>query len=301
MVPSSALSTIRARKLMAGSFRVRAGGYGAGESDFKLSNIRKFGKLHSRTKRRNEVRMSDERGKGMGAGEAIAAQIRALILEGRIGVDERLPGEQDLAARFGVSRPTVREALKTLAAQNLIRTRRGSSGGSFVNRYGIEEAQDQLVSTAIMLMGLNRIAPEAVTEARLTFLSAIAPLACARRTAQQVAAMRAEIDVQRNPATTDEEFCASDVRFHRTLANAAGNPLIAFQMAAVIEAMQPLLNMLTWRGRDRAEIAARHARIVSTLERRDATALINELAQLSDYTGRLVAEAQAIAGRSRVS
>jgi len=245
--------------------------------------------------------MAVDKAKPPGAGEAIAVKIRALILEGRLGVDERLPGEQELAARFGVSRPTVREALKTLAAQNLIRTRRGATGGSFVNRYGLDEAQDQLVSTAIMLMGLSRIPLEAVTEARLTFLTAIAPLACARRTPAQIAAMRDEISVQRAPSTTDEEFCASDVRFHRALANAAGNPLISFQMAGVIEAMQPLLNMLTWRGRDRAEVAARHARIASMLERRDAAGLVQELGHLSDYTGRLIAEAQAIAGRRQVS
>ncbi|MBK0398705.1 FadR family transcriptional regulator [Limibaculum sp. M0105] len=245
--------------------------------------------------------MTSDKDKPAGAGETIAGKIRELILEGRIGADERLPGEQELAARFGVSRPTVREALKTLAAQNLIRTRRGATGGSFVNRYGLEEAQDQLVSTAIMLMGVNRIAPEAVTEARLTLLSAIAPLACERRTPDQIAAMRAEIDVQRAPSTTDEEFCASDVRFHRNLANAAGNPLISFQMAGVIEAMQPLLNMLTWRGRDRAEVAARHARVASMLERRDAAGLAQELAHLSDYTGRLIAEAQATIGRRHVS
>ncbi|MDT8343878.1 MAG: GntR family transcriptional regulator [Thermohalobaculum sp.] len=243
--------------------------------------------------------MADDGDRSQGAGAAIAGRIRALILDGRLGVDERLPGEQELAARFGVSRPTVREALKTLAAQNLIRTRRGASGGSFVNRYGLEEAQDQLVSTATMLMGLTHIPPEAVTEARLTFLTAVAPLACQRRTPDQIAAMRAEIEVQRDPATSDAAFCASDVRFHRALANAAGNPLIAFQMAGVIEAIQPLLNMLTWRGRDRAEIAARHARITATLERRDAAALTRELAQLSDYAAGLIAEAQAIAARRR--
>ena len=233
------------------------------------------------------------------AGDAIAQELRDLILSGRLTADQRLPGEQELASRFGVSRPTVREALKKLAAQNLIRTRRGASGGSFVNRYGLDEAQDQVAATATLLMSMNRIPAEAVAEARLAFLRAIAPLACERRSDEDVAAMRAEIEVQRRAATTDEEFCASDVRFHRRLANAAGNALVSFQMAGVIEAIQPLLNMLTWRGRDRAEIAARHARIVAMLERRDAKGLVQEVERLTDYTVRLVAEAQEIA-RGRV-
>jgi hypothetical protein len=44
------------------------------------------------------------------AGRQIAEAIRTLILGGKLVVDERLPGEQELAARFGVSRPTVRDA-----------------------------------------------------------------------------------------------------------------------------------------------------------------------------------------------
>ena len=64
----------------------------------------------------------------------IAAELRDAILSGALATEERLPGEQELAERFGVSRPTIREALKRLAAQNLIRSRRGPTGGTFVNR-----------------------------------------------------------------------------------------------------------------------------------------------------------------------
>ena len=59
----------------------------------------------------------------------IADAIRSAILQGKLVVDEQLPSEHELAKRYGVSRPTVREALKRLAAQNLVRTRPGSGGG----------------------------------------------------------------------------------------------------------------------------------------------------------------------------
>jgi DNA-binding FadR family transcriptional regulator len=235
------------------------------------------------------------------AGHQIAEAIRDLILSGTLVVDERLPGEQELAARFGVSRPTVREALKRLAAQSMIRTQRGATGGNFVNRISWSEAHEQLVTTATLLMTVAPVPPEAVAEARLTLLSACVPLAAERREAGHLQTMRAELPVQRDPATSDEEFCTSDVRFHRALADAAGNPLLSFQMAGVIEAIQPLLNMITYRSRDRAEIATRHARICDRLEARDATAVIAELRALSDYTARLVGAAQEmrIAGRGQ--
>lgn len=233
------------------------------------------------------------------AGDRIAGEIRQLIIEGTLAADARLPGEQELAGRFGVSRPTIREALKRLAAQNLIRTRRGATGGTFVNRIGWAEARDQLVTTATMLVSMTPIDPDAVAEARLTLLSACAPLAAERAGPEHLDRMRAEVAVQRDAATSDEEFCASDVRFHRALADATGNPVLAFQMAGVVEAMQPLLNMLTWRGRDRAEIAARHACIVAMTERRDADGMVRELEALTDYTARLVREAQALRAARR--
>ena len=62
----------------------------------------------------------------------IAEQLRAAIVDGRFKIGERLPTEDELAQRYGVSRPSVREALKRLAAQNLVRARRGPTGGNFV-------------------------------------------------------------------------------------------------------------------------------------------------------------------------
>ena len=233
------------------------------------------------------------------AGHQIAEQIRELILAGRLAADERLPGEQELAARFGVSRPTVREALKRLAAQNLIRTRRGATGGNFVNRLSWSEAHEQLVTSATLLLSVAPISPDAVAEARLTLLAACVPLAAERRQQDHLDAMAAEIAVQEEPATTDEAFCASDVRFHRALADAADNPLLSFQMAGVIEAIQPLLNMITYQRRDRAAIAGRHRRIRELLEGRDAPGVIAELRALSDYTARLVREARALRAAAR--
>jgi len=226
------------------------------------------------------------------AGHQIAESIRALILDGRLVVDERLPSEQELAARFGVSRPTVREALKRLAAQNLIRTRRGAAGGSFINRMSWSGAHDQLVTTVTLLMTMAPVSPETVAEARLTLLTACVPLAVERRQAGHLQMMRAEVAVQRDPATTDEEFCASDVRYYRALVEAADNPLLGFQMAGVIEAAQPLLNMITFQSRDRAEIAARHERLCAGLEARDSDGVVNELREVSGYTARLVGAAR---------
>lgn len=61
----------------------------------------------------------------------IADAIQQAILDGSLRANDRLPSEEDLAGQFGVSRPTMREALKRLAARHLIRSRRGAAGGAW--------------------------------------------------------------------------------------------------------------------------------------------------------------------------
>jgi GntR family transcriptional repressor for pyruvate dehydrogenase complex len=185
-------------------------------------------------------------------------------------VDERLPSEAELAEQFDVSRPTVREALKRLAAQSLIRTQRGAFGGAFVNRLSYEDAYNQQITTSTLLLSMNEVSFDVACEARFAMERACAPLAAERRSADHLATMRAEIHRQAQPGLTDEAFCASDVAFHRALVDAAGNPVLSYQLAGAVEAMQPLMNMITFTARSREEIVALHARIADAAEARDA-------------------------------
>lgn len=217
----------------------------------------------------------------------IAAGLRESILAGDLVSDERLPGEQELAERFGVSRPTIREALKRLAAQNLIRSRRGPTGGTFVNRMSWGEAHDSLATLSMLAIGMQGADPAEVIEARLALLKSCLTFAVKRRGEDHLAKMRVEIDVQRGASTSDEDFCASDVRFHRALADAAGNPMLSFQMAGVVEGMQPLLNLITYQARDREMMAAGAEEIADAIEVRDAKAAEAALARIAAYVSGL--------------
>jgi len=170
----------------------------------------------------------------------IAEAIRDAIISGSLRVDARLPSEAELAEQFDVSRPTVREALKRLAAQSLIRTQRGATGGAFVNRLRFEEAYGQHVTTSTLLLA--------------------------------------------QPGLSDEAFCASDVAFHRALVDAAGNPVMSYQLAGAVEAMQPLMNMITFTARNRATIVDIHTQIADALEAHDAGLADALLVRLSEYT-----------------
>jgi len=214
----------------------------------------------------------------------IAQAIRDAIVSGKMIVDERLPSEAELAEQFDVSRSTVREALKRLAAQSLIRTQRGAFGGAFVNRLSYEEAYGQQITTSTLLLSMNAVSFETACEARYALERACAPLSATRRNADHLATMRAEIHRQGQPGLSDESFCASDVAFHRALVDGAGNPVLSYQLAGAVEAMQPLMNMITFTARSREEIVGLHTRIADALEAGEADQAETALHDLEAYT-----------------
>lgn len=226
----------------------------------------------------------------------IAEKIRQAILEGRLKVDERLPTEDELASRFSVSRPTIREALKRLAAQNLIRSRRGPTGGTFVNQPSRNEARLAVANAAALLVSLGEFSLQDIAEARQELELVCCRLAAARRTDAQLEALAEEIRRQRDPSLSDEEFCASDVRFHRGLVEAAANPALDFATAGVIEALQPAVNMVVFRHRDRRTVALQHERLHRALAAREADdacmALADYMADLRRQYGKAQAARQ---------
>ena len=111
----------------------------------------------------------------------IADRIRESIVTGELGADDRLPGEAQLAEQFGVSRPTIREALKRLAAQHLIRSRRGPAGGTFVNRPNQQQLRDALSGAAIVAVSVGEFDAQDIAEARCELELLCCRLAAANR------------------------------------------------------------------------------------------------------------------------
>jgi DNA-binding FadR family transcriptional regulator len=234
-----------------------------------------------------------------GLARQIAEKLRDAILEGRLHVHERLPTEEELAARFNVSRPTIREALKRLAAQNLIRSRRGPAGGTFVSHPTVEEARLAVANAASLLVSMGEFELAHVAEARLEIEMVCCRLAATRCTDSHLATMAAEVALQRDPALLDTEFCASDVRFHRALVAAAGNPALEFAAAGVLDSLQPAVNLVVFRFRDRRQVAAQHERIHGALALRNPEDACAALATYMNALRRQYRKAQSLQGAPR--
>ncbi|MEM8958594.1 MAG: FCD domain-containing protein [Pseudomonadota bacterium] len=233
----------------------------------------------------------------------IAKSISDAILAGDLLADDRLPSEAELAEEFAVSRSTVREALKRLAAQSLIRTERGAFGGAFVRQLSYDDARRQNITMSTLLLTMNEIRFDVACEARFALERACLPLSAARCGPEDLARLRREIARQDRPDLSDEAFCASDVAFHRAVVDSADNPILSYQLSGAVEAMQPLMNMITYTARSRARIVALHTDLADALERRDAAAADAILTTLQTYTlqlgeGLLAHRAQIRAERS---
>lgn len=223
----------------------------------------------------------------------IARQIRQAILDGHLKADDRLPGEQQLAQRYGVSRATIREALKRLAAQNLIRSRRGPAGGNFVKRPNQEELRDSLTTAAMLGVSLGEFDLTDVAEARREMERICCRMAARQADHEQFAIMTEELEKQLSGDLSDEAFCASDVRFHRALVDAAGNRMLQLVMVTVIEALQPAMNMVVFRFRERHVIVDQHRRLLSALSAGQAELACKVLEEQMDYLAKQFADAQA--------
>jgi DNA-binding FadR family transcriptional regulator len=224
----------------------------------------------------------------------IAQTLRQAIVDGDLKVDERLPTEPELAQRFGVSRPTIREALKRLAAQNLIRSRRGPSGGTFVNRPDSDEAQNALTNMTSLLTTMGEFDLSDIAEARRELELLCVRLASERREQCHLDAMARELSLQKDASLPDQEFCASDVRFHRAIVDATDNTMLRFMMSSVIEAVQPIVNLIVFRFWDKEKTVAQHERILSAITDGDGERAAQAVLEQMDDLRERYAKAQEV-------
>src|SRR5262245_27315376 len=92
--------------------------------------------------------------------EQVAEQLRALVVGGELQPGSRLPNEEVLAREFGVSRATLREALRSLAAHDLIRTAKGAGGGSYVTLPSVERVSSFVHSSISLMADANEVSIE---------------------------------------------------------------------------------------------------------------------------------------------
>ncbi|GLY98948.1 FadR/GntR family transcriptional regulator [Actinoplanes sp. NBRC 103695] len=155
--------------------------------------------------------------------QQLADELRNEITSGRLQPGERLPPEPELCVRTGVSRSTVREALRLLASQHLIVTTRGVTGGSFVAHPDAAQLADSLTTGLTLLNNAAEIGLADLLELRRALEVPAAGLAAARRTDQHLAEIRATLF---DPGLDEVGvMIQAHADFHAAVAKATANPL----------------------------------------------------------------------------
>ncbi|WCB96495.1 Putative L-lactate dehydrogenase operon regulatory protein [Baekduia alba] len=195
--------------------------------------------------------------------QAIEDQIRGLIVSRQLVAGEALPPERAFAARLGVSRSTLREALRALTEQGIVAARQGSG-------WVVQPNQEVAAGNLAVYFRLEDVTFEQVFEARMANEPAIARLAALRRTDAEldaIVAARAAMDAPATPAA----FLAADTHFHALIATAAHNVLLSFQMTPTMSLLEePRLAVVT--GDGSATSQAEHGRIVAAIRAQDGDA-----------------------------
>lgn len=197
------------------------------------------------------------------AAELVVSYVRRLIESGEITAGDRLPPERELATLIGVSRPSVRAGLQSLAAVGAVESRRGA--GTFVS-----SGPPLLDSNPLPLFAaLHGIGDGSVFETRRVLEIDLAGLAAERATDEHVMRISDEIMEMLAARNDPQQFLVFDIRFHRAVAQAAGNPLLfaLLEMVAELFYDQRRTTVYRWRGAD--EASEQHLRIYRAIRDRD--------------------------------
>jgi DNA-binding FadR family transcriptional regulator len=203
--------------------------------------------------------------------EQVARGIGIDIIAGRYAEAARLPGDADLTATFGVSRPVLREAVKTLVAKGLLTTKAGV--GTVVRGRGAWNMFDADVLAWHLDVGIDKRFLSDLAEIRLAVEPRAAALAAARRSDADVAELKRSMEIMRREPPNSNAFADGDLALHVAVANASGNPFMR-SVDSVIEAALRVSFMLSAPvdPGDHETVLTWHQRIVDAIAEGDSQA-----------------------------
>ncbi|MDI2129473.1 FadR/GntR family transcriptional regulator [Yinghuangia seranimata] len=169
------------------------------------------------------------------AHEEVLARIEEQIAAGRLKAGDRLPGERQLAESLGVSRASVREALRVLEAMGVLvsTTGRGPDAGAVLTA----RPADALADVLRLQLGLAAFSLHDIVETRRVIETWAARSAAAQATPEDVERLRDAVSRMAGPDLTPDRFNQADADFHLALAEASGNTLIATLMHGLRDAV----------------------------------------------------------------
>jgi GntR family transcriptional repressor for pyruvate dehydrogenase complex len=159
--------------------------------------------------------------------QQVVDYVRGLIASGTLRPGDRLPAERELARELKISRSSLRAGIGFLSAMGVLKSRHGA--GTFVS-----SGPPALDSSSLSVLGeLHGFLPWQMFEARLVIEASVASLAAERASDEHIAELAEEVAEMYAALADPQEYLIHDIRFHRTIARAAGNPILGALMETI--------------------------------------------------------------------
>jgi len=198
--------------------------------------------------------------------EGVAQQIQRLIADGALKPGDRLPPERELVERFGVSRSSVRDAIRVLELIGLVIPRQGE--GTVV----ADVSADALVAPIASALVRKRELIAELLDVRKMIEPALAARAAARATPADVEKLEEVLDRQRRKTEAGEPTVEEDTEFHYRIALAAGNSVVRKVLDVLMDLLRETrARSLQVSGRPQRSLAG-HRRVLEAIRRGDAAA-----------------------------
>jgi GntR family transcriptional repressor for pyruvate dehydrogenase complex len=185
----------------------------------------------------------------------VVEHVRALIASGEVKPGDRLPPERELARKLQISRSSLRAGIGFLSAMGVLKSRHGA--GTFVS-----SGPPALDSNSLSVLGvLHGFLPWQMFEARLVLEASVAELAAERASDEHIAELAEEVAEMYASLDDPQEYLIHDVRFHRTIARASGNPILGALMETITANLYENRSKTVQKAQDLKESAEMHREI----------------------------------------
>ena len=195
----------------------------------------------------------------------VVNHIRSLIEKGTLQPGDKIPPEREFARSLKISRASLRTGIGYLAAMGVMKIRHGV--GTF-----IADGPPQFSDSSLSLIGaLHGFQSWQIFEARIILESHVASLAAERGKEEHHTALAEEVGEMFAALNSPADYLIHDLMFHRIIAQASGNPILAALIETITSALYDMRRKTVERSTDLRESAEMHRRIYRAIKARDAS------------------------------
>ena len=195
----------------------------------------------------------------------IVEQIRGTIISGRLKPGDRLPSEKDLAAEFGVSKASLREALRALEALGMLEVKQGMGGGAFVTKVDLETARNNMFN---YIFFQNPSIGE-FTQLRTFIEPPVAEIAARKCSQADLDYLEDNLNRTRELMDSGPFYYELDTKFHHKIAEISGNRLICFVIDSLKNAIVQIKLELDLDRDFSIQVYKAHMRLFDAIRKRD--------------------------------